>query len=398
MDHLRVFLTAMVVVHHCMYQLVTARAVDSWGLGYKWEMHPDRGTMANIEVVLRFNQAHFMGLFFFLAGYFVQPSYEQKGLAKYLQDRSLRLLVPLIFYELLLSPVIFSVAQGVAAPGAPQGLVGAPSVFRWYFNRYLGVGHNPMWFVTWLYIFDVTFLISRCCPARCGGVAVRAEHSVACTFTSTVAPRPFSIRFMLMMSGVLTGVMGTVVLAIRCVWGDNWNVHVICFQPSFLVGQYIIAYILGLAARRVNALAAIPKQMGYWSLTVGLMWFMIPLGLEWGYHDIRGVNLQRDLYYLYQVVISYQEMGTGVLWSMGLMVVAREHWNWEPGVAGRQVVGATYGTYILHPFFIVLFTRSLLGWDLPPVRFLVVLSELVLPSTWVVAVVLRQIPGARRIL
>jgi len=50
-------------------------------------------------------------LFFFLAGVFVVPSAARKGPLRYLADRSVRLLLPVIFYDILLAPLIFYIGQ-----------------------------------------------------------------------------------------------------------------------------------------------------------------------------------------------------------------------------------------------------------------------------------------------
>ena len=108
--------------------------------------------------VLRMTQAYFMGMFFLLsgafrscpaaappgwlvpaspltaallpptlpppppaaaaaAGYFTTASYNRKGSLQFFLDRCLRLLLPLLVYELFIQPAIFAIAQVNARPG-----------------------------------------------------------------------------------------------------------------------------------------------------------------------------------------------------------------------------------------------------------------------------------------
>jgi fucose 4-O-acetylase-like acetyltransferase len=52
-----------------------------------------------------------MGLFYLLSGYFSTGSYTRKGLRRYIQDRAIRLLIPIAFFDLLLGPIIFMIAK-----------------------------------------------------------------------------------------------------------------------------------------------------------------------------------------------------------------------------------------------------------------------------------------------
>lgn len=73
-------------------------------------------------------QAYFMGLMFFLAGLFCTASYKRKGSARYVMDRCLRLLVPLVLYNVLIVPLTYGIARG-ASP--LPGLNETSNVFAW---------------------------------------------------------------------------------------------------------------------------------------------------------------------------------------------------------------------------------------------------------------------------
>lgn len=97
-DWLRVFLTLLVVVHHC---------VVAYQSSYAWAAkRGDIPLFLFSELFVNGNQAYFMTLFFFLSGLYVPGSYKRKGPAKFLLDRTLRLVLPCIIYSFLAPPFI----------------------------------------------------------------------------------------------------------------------------------------------------------------------------------------------------------------------------------------------------------------------------------------------------
>lgn len=88
-DNLRVALTILVVLHHSALSF----------------MGSDGLTVGVLTLFTLVNQAYFMGLFFLVSGYFVPGSLARKGTATFVRGRLLRLVVPLIGYVVLLSPI-----------------------------------------------------------------------------------------------------------------------------------------------------------------------------------------------------------------------------------------------------------------------------------------------------
>jgi hypothetical protein len=82
-DWLRVFLTVMVVVHHCVctYQ-------SSWAA---WATRKGDIALQQLsEFFVNGNQAYFMTLFFFISGIYVPGSYKRKGTWQFMLDRTIR--------------------------------------------------------------------------------------------------------------------------------------------------------------------------------------------------------------------------------------------------------------------------------------------------------------------
>lgn len=139
-DRLRVVLTVLVIVHHA--------AITYGGSGgWFYREVTDDGLPSSMALTLltAVNQAFFMGMFFLLAGYFTPASLARKGVARYLGDRLIRLGVPLLIFGFVLGPL------SAALAGAPAG---QPVVGRWLDLMAHGVFIiGPLWFALALLIF-----------------------------------------------------------------------------------------------------------------------------------------------------------------------------------------------------------------------------------------------------
>src|ERR1700709_1295300 len=99
-DRLKVILTALVILHHTF---ITYGAPGGW---YYFQKTTSEAAKIPMTLFVAVNQAFFMGFFFFLSAYFIRPSYEKKGAAKFVKDRLIRLGIPLIFYSVILGPAM----------------------------------------------------------------------------------------------------------------------------------------------------------------------------------------------------------------------------------------------------------------------------------------------------
>lgn len=106
-DWLRVFLTVVVIMHHC----VTAY-LSSWAPYVTQHKKNDNALWLLVQLFVNGNQAYFMTLFFFLSGLYVPGSYRRKGAGHFLLDRTLRLVVPCIVYSLIAAPFIIWLTLG----------------------------------------------------------------------------------------------------------------------------------------------------------------------------------------------------------------------------------------------------------------------------------------------
>ena len=153
-DYLRVFVIFLVVLHHAVFAYCTD-GQPAHGGGYVNGSAPvvDGAQWAGFNAMVRWNDSFFMPLMFLLAGLFVRPSLERKGLARYLADRALRLGVPLLIGIVTVVPLSYYAAylQG----GGTMGL-GA------FWAHMLTAGpwpSGPLWFVGALLVFDLATVL-----------------------------------------------------------------------------------------------------------------------------------------------------------------------------------------------------------------------------------------------
>ena len=99
-DNLRILLITLVVLHHLA---ITYGHTGGW---YYYEGQPDELTTILIAIFTTINQAFFMGFFFMISAYFTPGSYDRKGTGSFLKDRLLRLGIPLLFYIVIIEPLL----------------------------------------------------------------------------------------------------------------------------------------------------------------------------------------------------------------------------------------------------------------------------------------------------
>lgn len=140
-DFIKVFLTIMVVAHH---------AGQAYGnTGGVWLVN-DNPKLEYLRSFFFFNAAYMMGFYFFISGYFTYHSFRKKSLKKYLNDKLLRLGVPLIFFALLVFGPIHYLTSGSDI-----------NYFSFISNIY--VNHPPLlighlWFVASLLLYSIIYI------------------------------------------------------------------------------------------------------------------------------------------------------------------------------------------------------------------------------------------------
>jgi glucans biosynthesis protein C len=360
-DNLKLVLVVGVIVGH---------ATMAWtGVG-NWvfeEPHLREPLLTLLIVVSMVGAAFAMPLFFLLAGAFTPASLARKGPARFLADRTLRLGVPVVFYVVLLSPII-EYADPDAA-GWDRGFL----AFTWHI--WWPPAWGPTWFLVVLLAFSALYVAIRTLAPRHapGTSSLHVWHllvlgvalTLACYLVRIWVPigeEPMPLRFALAQSpgwvlGFVLGVLGG-----ERGWFDP-------LDPVF--------------ARRIRhaswaALAVFPVVFGS----------LLATGVDLDLLAGGGTPLS-----LLTAATEATLIVTVPFWVLDVFQRRLDHQGQFARTAGR----AAFAAFVLHQLVLVglvLATHSLL-WP-PEVEYLLV-STLGVAGAFGLALLLLRVPGVARI-
>ncbi len=372
-DHLRAALVILVVLHHVA--LVYGSSVE--GFYYLEPPFTDPLAFLLLLVFALFNQAWFMGAFFLLAGYFTPGSFERKGPGSFLKDRLLRLGVPLILFYFVLNPI-----SRIGWWLMPAALTGITTPLTWQAYPVL-LGLGPLWFVAMLLIFSF------------GYVAWRAltRNWTSSSMSRSSLPGYLGI-------GIFILALAAVSYLVRIIIPLGKSVSE--FPTLAYLPQYLSFFVLGAVASRHNWFRILPGSMGVAgfvaALVAGVLLFPLAfsgrlfsleitpaLDNTWG-----GGHWQSAIYALWDSIFA-----VGVI--LGLITLFRRFFN-RQGAFGRFLSQHGYAVYIIHIPVIVFLAYALRGIALGGLLKFLVLSVIVLPTSFVVAYIVRKMPVASRVL
>ena len=364
LDNIRVFLTALVVVHHFA---ITYGAPGGW---YYIEHPLDRTTVLILWPFLAINQAYFMGFFFLLSAYLLPASLRRKGKRRFLTDRLLRLGVPLAIYILFLNPLVDAMSA-VAYENVPQGFW-AYLVDHWGTRFAAG----PMWFVGFLLVLTGIYLLL---PEN--RTSAQTKGPIRITIANTTA---------------LALGLGLLSFVVRIVTPIGfWIPHLV--EPAH-APQYVALFWIGIVAGRRGWEEEIaPSVERYWA-------WVLPASFLIGFAGL-GMTIKEDADF---------ELGLGGfqtpalvyalwehLWCVGMIVlllgIFRRRFAGQGPIAQSAALDS-YATYLLHPVVIVALAIALQYLPLPGMGKFLLFTPVALLASFAVGHLARALPGARRIL
>ncbi len=368
-DHLRTLMIVLVVnLHAC----VSYSHVGDW-----YFMSAQEPTLA-AKVPFIVWQAHlqsfFMGLLFFISGYFAHGSLARHGTRAFVRERLVRLGLPALLYMLLIHPFILIVLNPWDHDFGP------PLAF--YLNylvtgRFLGAS-GPLWFAVALLIF---------CLALAGWRAMRPLP--AADVAGSAAP---SGTFLLLFALAL----GLGSFAVRLV--QPIGTSVLNMQLCFFV-QYVTFFLAGLHAARHGWLLPLAQSSrarvaGWLALAGGpvLLLVIMVVGSKTASPEafFGGWRWQAFGYAMWE-----QLAGVGL--SLGLLALFSHRFNFEQPRL-RWLADRSFAVYCLHaPVIIAL---AMLFRALPQNMYVLValLTVTGLTFSFILADIARRLPGLRRIL
>lgn len=369
-DNIRWLMIVLVISMHA------ADTYSPFGYWYFVERHPmSRAATLIFGAWQMYLQSFFMGLLFFVAGYFTPSSLERKGTRRFIRDRAVRLGVPVLLYMFVIGPFTeYFVAHSWNST--------VPTSFAHEWIKHIRNGqflqeNGPLWFCLALLVFSVVYAVCR---------AVGIGRADAATEGSAPGTRQLVLFGLAMAVGnfVLRAAGAPTVL----------NMHLGDFS------QYILFFAAGILTFRRRWLPKFSTKAGIkWILVVfpaGLgLWMYLLLSLG-GPHG-SGANLSHGWHW--QVAaFSAWEAFTGVALSFAMLVIFRDKLN-SQGRLARFLSANAFCVYVFHPPIVIAIARLLTVYTWHPLAKFIALTAVGATASFVLSsVVLRRIPVLRRVL
>jgi glucan biosynthesis protein C len=354
-----------------IFLVISMHAADTYSPLGSWYF-TDRTPLSHADLLFfaawqMYLQSFFMGLLFFVAGFFVPGSFDRKGPARFVRDRAFRLGLPVLFYMFVLGPVTEYYVAHSWNSTRPTSM--ANEWVKHIRNGEFLQENGPLWFCLALLIFSLVY------------AALRRGRNVD-------AEPPGTMR----LAGFALG-MAICTFLIRVVRPPTvLNMHLGDFP------QYILLFTAGIFAARGGW---IPKL----SLKVGIWWAaaVLPLGFAaWLAILLAGGALQANGHTHFggwqAAAICAWESFTCVAISFGLLVIFRDRFN-SQGRLSKFLSDNAFSVYVFHPPIVILGARILHGVSWHPILKFAMLTAIgVAVSFAMSAAVFRRIPLLREIL
>lgn len=317
-------------------------------------------------------QSFFMGVLFFLAGYFAHHSLGRRGTASFVRERLFRLGLPSLLFMFALHPFILLALNPWHANFGP---------WLGYYGRFLRRGwwldaSGPMWFTLALLVF---------CLILAGW---RRLIRPAAPPASSAGPNGESLVTFALLLGV-----GTFIVRLSQPLGTNFH----NMQLGYFV-QYIGFFAAGLAAARggwLLPLAASPlARKAGWAALVGSPLALIIIllaGADGGAPAFDGG------WHWQAFALAAWEQLTGIGLSLGLLALFSRKLNGERP-ALRWMSDRSFAVYTLHAPVLIGLTMLLMRLPIGAYPSAALLTLATLAATFLLADLARRVPGLRAIL
>jgi hypothetical protein len=370
-DHLRAALVILVVLHHLA-------VVYGAGTPFYYVEPPFNDPLAFL-VLLAFillNQAWFMGALFLIAGYFTPGSFDRKGSGSFLKNRLLRLGIPLIIFYFVISPL-----SSIGYWQMPASLTGITNPLSWKAYPYL-IELGIAWFLALLLIFSFGYV---------------AWRRLTRNRTSSSVGEPSTPSYL----GIGIFILGLALVSYLVRIIIPMGKEVLDFPTLGYLPQYLSLFVVGTIAYRRNWLRTLPGSMGVVGFVTALVAtiLLFPLALS---GSLFSLELLDPAVF---VGNGTWQSAAYALWdstfAVGMVLAAitffRRFFN-EESRFGKFLSQQSYAVYIIHTPIVVLIAIAMKGVDLGPLLKFGLAALIVVPTCFVVAYIIRRIPGVSRIL
>jgi len=363
-DNLRWLMIIFVVVMHVN---VTYGNIGSWYYTEKAKL--DMFQTIFFGIYASFTQAYFMGLLFFIAGYFVPSSYDHKGFGKFFKERLIRLGIPTLIFMLILHPLTLIILN--------HFLHWNMNILEYYI-RYIRTFHfigssGPLWFALALFIFSLFYAIIR--------LFVSQHTKTDVEPVSIIINKIISTGFIIAIITFLTRIIFPI--------GSSILNMQLCFFP-----QYIVLFILGIVFLRRNLLLSIPYKLGInwfkYTLIIGIpVWFLLMI-----FGKDTTNTLQPYLGHITWQAAAYAfwESFFCIGVCLGLVVWFREKFNMQ-GKWSKFLSANAFGVYVFHTPILVFISMLFKDITMYPLLKYFIVALVTLPTCFLISIILRKIPG-----
>jgi glucan biosynthesis protein C len=356
--------------------VLTMHATDTYSPFGNWYYtdrgDPSLGTVVFFAIYQSFLQAFFMGLLFFVAGYFTMQAWRRKNAAAFIRGRFVRLGIPTLLYMLLIGPLTQYFLSHTWGTGG--------FAHQWLTHLFDGQWLSetgPMWFCAALFIFSLAF------------VAIQKVRRPALPPAKNLPGRGAIVAFIIGLS-VST-------FLVRIISPENksfLNVHLGDFP------QYILMFSVGIVAYRGAWLARISHPLAVrWS--VGSLLFSIPLlailifargsaqvdrqAFDGGYNFVSAIKCLWEAFVCFGM-------------SVGLLAWYRRAFDHQSAWT-KYLSDNAFAVYLFHPPVLIAIALTLRGLSAPALVKDLMLSLGACVATFALSgVIFRRLPLLRNIL
>jgi len=384
LDRARTFITLLVLANHAVV------AYTAFGRFYPnhylWSSAPivDSQRWIGFNILTLFNDAFFMCLMFLLSGLFVAGSLRRKGVGDFLRDRALRLGLPFLAMLLVLMPVAYYASFRLT--GAKLGFV------DFYMNNFRqGIWFDgPGWFIWFLLFLDLLAIpVLYLAPRLIEAINALALKSFE---------RPVLFASALALVAIVAYV--PLLFEVGAVRWFNWGPLQVQLSRTALYGVFFFAG-MGIGAANIDRgllakSGALARRWYLWVIAAaaafGALTFLV------NFRRMRLSNLPGAPPFWWQS--SY-----GVIYAVACTLIClavlalfvrfgqREKSIFDP------LRDDAYGIYVVHYIFVLWLQYALLdATALGAITKALIVFCGTLAASWAVTMMLRKIPGARRVL
>lgn len=364
-DNLRILVISLVIVSHC--------SITYGGFGSWYFLDPGNGpeTPFVLAVADTLNQSFFMGFFTLVSAYFIVPSLLRKGRERFVNDRLVRLGIPLLFYVLVINPFLTFL---LLAAGAPL-----PMPVATLLNPVTGPAFGPMWFVMFLLLATGAYLL---------WATVRPP-----TPPGSVPRTPLPGFAAIAGFGLLLGIV-TALVRIFLPIGTTWFFN---FQPPFFP-QYIALFIIGIWAAENHWFDNIPEHLGKACTLAALALIAIePFFIHGVLGSPSGISLITGGLHGQAVCYALWEQMACVMIITALLWIFSTRFN-RQGPVTNAMAADSYTVYVFHPVILVSLSLLVAGVALPQLAKFAIVLPLTIAVSFGLAHLIRALPGVDRVL